>query len=154
MDIRVADQADVAHLARLLWSLAAPDERSEQTVESFAVDLTTWWTDHEHSHVAFVARTSDAEVIGMVWLAFVPRVPRPGAPTRLSADIQSVFVVPEHRGRHIGSALVRAATDHARRSGTVRVTVHSSHAALPVYERLGFASSRHLLLKESEQGRG
>jgi GNAT superfamily N-acetyltransferase len=81
----------------------------------------------------------------MAWLALVPRVPRPGVTTRLSADVQSVFVVPEHRGKGIGSALVQTASDHARRLGAGRVTVSSSRAAVPMYERLGFASSRQLL---------
>jgi GNAT superfamily N-acetyltransferase len=86
----------------------------------------------------------------MAWLALVPRVPRPGTTTRRSADIQSVFVVPEQRGKRIGSALVQAASEYALRLGVGRVTVHSGRKAVPVYERLGFASSRQLLQKEAE----
>jgi GNAT superfamily N-acetyltransferase len=156
MDIRIAGQEDLAHLARLLWLHAAPDEQAQQPVESFAVDLGAWWTDHEHSHHAFVARLaeneprSESQVVGMAWLALVPRVPRPGATTRRSADIQSVYVVPEQRGKRIGSALVEAASEHASRLGASRVTVHSGRRAVPVYERLGFASSRQLLQRPAE----
>ena len=152
MDICLAEQEDLAHLARLLWLHAAPDEQAEQSVESFAVDLEAWWTDHDDSHLAFVARLADSEfrVVGMAWLALVPRPPRPGASTRHSADIQSVFVVPEQRGERIGSALVQAATEHALRLGASRVTVHSSRKAVPVYERLGFASSRELLQRPAD----
>jgi len=81
----------------------------------------------------------------MAWTALVPRVPRPGALGRLSADIQSVFVLPQHRGEGIGSALVQAATQHAERLGSLHVTAHSGRRAVPVYERLGFAASRQLL---------
>ena len=144
MDIRIAGGADLAQLARLLWLNAAPEEQAKQSVESFAVDLASWWTDHD-THLAFVAGLGDAELVGMAWLALVPRVPRPGVISRRSADIQSVFVVPEHRGRRIGSALVQAASEHALRLGAGRVTVHSGRRAVPVYERLGFASSRQLL---------
>jgi GNAT superfamily N-acetyltransferase len=140
----------MAHLARLLWSHAAPDEQAKQSVESFAIDLAAWWTDHDDSHLAFIARLADSEVVGMAWLALVPRVPRPGATTRHSADIQSVFVVSEHRGNRIGSALIQAAAEHAVRLGAARVTVHSSRNAVPVYERLGFGSSRRLLQKKAE----
>jgi GNAT superfamily N-acetyltransferase len=149
MDICIAGQADLAHLARLLWLHAAPDEQAKQSVESFAVDLAAWWTDHDDSHLAFVARLAESEVVGMAWLALVPRVPRPGATTRRSADIQSVFVVSEQRGKRIGSALVQAASEHAFRLGAGRVTVHSGRKAVPVYERLGFASSRQLLQREA-----
>jgi GNAT superfamily N-acetyltransferase len=150
MDICIADQADLRHLARLLWLNAAPDQQAKQSVESFAVDLDAWWTDHDDSHLAFIARLAESEVVGMAWLALVPRVPRPGVTTRRSADIQSVFVVPEQRGKRIGSALVQAASDHAFRLGAGHVTVHSGRKAVPVYERLGFASSRQLLQKEAE----
>jgi GNAT superfamily N-acetyltransferase len=145
MDIRIAGHQDVAHLARLLWLHAAPDEQAKPAVESFAVDLAAWWTDHDDSHLAFVARLAESEVVGMAWLALVPRVPRPGATTRRSADIQSVFVVPEQRGKRVGSALIQAASEHALRVGAKRVTVNSGGQAVPVYERLGFASSRQLL---------
>jgi GNAT superfamily N-acetyltransferase len=150
MDVWVAGQEDLVDLARLLWLHAAPDEQAKQPVESFAVDLAAWWTDHEDSHLAFVARLAEAGVVGMAWLALVPRVPRPGATTRRSADIQSVFVVSEQRGKRIGSALVEAASEHALRLGAGRVTVHSGRKAVPVYERLGFASSRQLLQRPAE----
>jgi GNAT superfamily N-acetyltransferase len=150
MDICIADQADLGHLARLLWLNAAPDQQAKQSVESFAVDLDAWWNDHNDSHLAFIARLAESEVVGMAWLALVPRVPRPGVTSRRSADIQSVFVVPEQRGKRIGSALVQAASDHAFRLGASHVTVHSGRKAVPVYERLGFASSRQLLQKETE----
>jgi GNAT superfamily N-acetyltransferase len=147
MDVSIAGSQDLSHLARLLWLHAAPDEQATHPVESFAVDLATWWTDHDDSHLAFVARLAPTQVVGMAWLALVPRVPRPGDCTRRSADIQSLFVVPDERGRGIGSELVRAASEHALRLGAGRVTVHSGRRAVPVYERLGFASSAQLLQK-------
>ena len=156
MDIRLAVQEDLAQLARLLWLHAAPDEQAKQSVESFTVDLDAWWADHRNTHLAFVARLaeseseSDAPVVGMAWLALVPRVPRPGSATRRTADIQSVFVVSEQRGKGIGSSLVQAASEHALRIGASRVTVHSGRKAVPVYERLGFASSRQLLQTPAE----
>ena len=151
MDIWIAGQADLEHLARLLWLHAAPDEQAKQSVESFAGDLAAWWTEHDDSHVAFVARLAESEVVGMAWLALVPRAPRPGSISRVSADVQSVFVLSEQRGNGIGSALVQAAAEHAFRLGASRVTVHSGRKAVPVYERLGFASSRQLLQREPER---
>jgi len=148
VDIGLAGPEDLSHLAHLLWLHAAPEEQEQQSVQSFASDLDTWWADHYNSHLAFVARLAESEVVGMAWLALFSRVPRPGVTARRSADIQSVFVVPEHRGSRIGSALVQAATEHALRLGAGRVTVHSGRKALPVYERL--ASSRQLLQTPAE----
>lgn len=149
MEIRRADRSDVAGLARLVWLNAAPDERGEQTIESFGADLAAWWSAHKESHRAFIAVVGTAQPVGMAWVALVPRVPRPGVTDRRSGDIQSVFVLPEHRGQGIGSALIMAASEDALRNGARRVTVQSGRRAVPLYERLGFMSSTQLLMRES-----
>ncbi|MCC9311249.1 GNAT family N-acetyltransferase [Kitasatospora sp. RB6PN24] len=143
--ISQANAGDIAALARLLWLDTRHEEPTQQSVDAFAAELAQWWSTRQDSHLAFVARLLRPEIVGMAWVALVPRVPRPGAPSRLSADIQTVFVMPEHRGRGIGSALVQTASEHAARLGSLHVTVHSGRKAVPVYERLGFESSRQLL---------
>jgi GNAT superfamily N-acetyltransferase len=145
MRIDQATADDVAGLARLLHLTASDEERTRQPLDAFAADLTHWWASNQDSHFAFVARPDGPGIVGMAWVALVQRVPRPGAKRRLSADLQSVFVVPEQRGQGIGSALVQAASDYANHLGALRVTVHSGRMAVPVYERLGFESSRQLL---------
>jgi GNAT superfamily N-acetyltransferase len=129
----------------LLWLDTRNEEPAQRSVDAFAAELAQWWVAHQNSHLAFVARLLRPEIVGMAWVALVPRVPRPRATSRLSADIQSVFVMPEQRGQGIGSALVEAASGHATRLGSLRVTVRSGRKAVPVYERLGFESSRQLL---------
>ncbi|WP_196278915.1 GNAT family N-acetyltransferase [Catellatospora vulcania] len=145
MRIGQANADDVAGLARLLWLDTLQEEPAPRSADAFAAELAQWWATHRDSHLAFVARLPEPEIVGMAWVALLPRVPRPGAASRLSADIQSVFVMAEHRGQGIGSALVEAASTHATRLGAVRLTVHSGRRAVPVYERLGFASSPQLL---------
>ncbi|MEU7821572.1 GNAT family N-acetyltransferase [Catellatospora sp. NPDC049133] len=145
MKIEQADVRDVAGLARLLWLDTVKEEPGGRSVEAFAAELAHWWAARQDSHLAFVARLADAEIAGMAWVALLPRIPRPGATSRLSADIQTVFVVPEQRGQGIGSALVQAASEYAANVGAIRVTVHSGRRAVPMYERLGFESSRQLL---------
>ncbi|GAA3739582.1 GNAT family N-acetyltransferase [Micromonospora maritima] len=149
MKISQASADDVADLARLLWLDTLHEEPARLSVEAFTADLAQWWAAHQNSHLAFVARLHRPEIVGMAWLALVPRVPRPGATSRLSADIQSVFVMPDQRGQGIGSALVEAASGHAAHLGSLRVTVQSGHKAVPVYERLGFESSRQLLQRSA-----
>jgi GNAT superfamily N-acetyltransferase len=143
--ISQANADDVADLARLLWLDTLGEEPAQRSVDAFAAELAQWWGARQDSHLAFVARLLRPEIVGMAWVALVPRVPRPGATSRLSADIQSVFVMPTQRGQGIGSALVEAASERATHLGSLRVTVHSGRKAVPVYERLGFESSRQLL---------
>ena len=144
------DQAsadDVLGLAALLWFNHHGEAPVQRDAELFAGDLAGWWDARRESHVGFVARVGEGagELVGMAWLALVHRVPRPGTLDRLSADIQSVFVLPDHRGNGVGSALVEAAAARAVELGALNVTVHSGERAVPVYERLGFASSPELL---------
>jgi len=143
--ISQANAEDVAGLARLLWLDTHHEVPAQRSVDAFAAELAQWWAARQGSHLAFVARLTRPEIVGMAWVALVPRVPRPGATSRLSADIQSVFVVPDQRGQGIGTALVEAASAHATHLGSLHVTVHSGRKAVPVYERLGFESSRQLL---------
>ncbi|MFI7604343.1 GNAT family N-acetyltransferase [Micromonospora sp. NPDC049366] len=149
--ISQADEDDVTGLARLLWRDTLDEEPASTSADAFAVDVGQWWTAHRHTHVAYVARLRTPEIVGMAWVALLPRVPRPGATGRFSADLQSVFVLPEHRGQGIGSALVEAASEHATRLGAARVTVHSGRRAVPVYERLSFESSRQLLCRPARR---
>lgn len=143
--ISAAGNEDVAHLARLIWIDSRGEEPSRQDLGAFASEVESWWSTREDSHLAFVARLDELQPVGMAWVALLSRTPRPGATDRICADVQTVFVMPEHRGQGIASALVKAATDHALTSGCVRVTVHSGRRAVPMYERLGFVSSRQLL---------
>ncbi|WP_152363902.1 GNAT family N-acetyltransferase [Microlunatus speluncae] len=145
MRISQGNTDDITGLARLLCLNTRPEEPAPEAVDAFAAELTTWWSARQDSHLVFVARLARPEILGMAWVALIPRVPRPGATSRLSADIQSVFVLPTQRGHGIGSGLVEAATVRAIELGALHVTVHSGRQAVPVYERLGFASSRQLL---------
>ena len=149
MRIDQASRDDLGDLALLLWLDSHDAEPSPEALDLFAAELEEWWTAHEGTHLAFVARVP--EIVGMAWVALVPRVARPGQVRRMSADIQSVFVRPHHRGQGIGFALVDAAARHATQLGALRVTVHSGRKAVPLYERLGFASSRQLLQRPAPQ---
>lgn len=144
MHIERAGPDEVRGLARLKWMDRAADDADTAEFDSFVEALGSWWQSHQDTHSAFVAQIEGATV-GAAWVALLPRVPSPGASNRLSADIQSVFVVPEHRGGGVGTALVDAATAHAHSAGASRVTVHSSERAVAVYQRLGFAGSPKLL---------
>ncbi|HEY9293504.1 MAG TPA: GNAT family N-acetyltransferase [Microlunatus sp.] len=148
--ITPATMSDVGELARLQWLNTHEQEPPPRSAGEFSAELARWWAANQRTHQAFVARLDGPEIIGVAWVALVSRVPYPGSTNRLCADIQSVYVMAEVRGQGIGSALVQAAAQHATQLGALRVTVHSGRKAVPVYERLGFASSRQLLQREPD----
>ena len=146
METRLAGVEDAGHLAGLLRRFADHEEFAGEE-QTFAQDLLSWWEAHLDSHVPFLALLAPSRAVGMVWLALAARVPRPGRTSRLCGDVQSLYVVPEHRSAGIGTALVRAVLQHAEALGLEHVTVHSNERAVSLYERAGFTSTRELLMR-------
>lgn len=62
-------------------------------------------------------------------------------PAMAHGGVLGVGVLPEHRGKGIGSALIRATMDRARAAGMTRIELavreHNARA-IALYERLGF----------------
>ncbi|WP_050721044.1 GNAT family N-acetyltransferase [Microbacterium sp. GCS4] len=137
-------------LARLKWLDAEGREPTDPELRAFTQEMTSWWAENGANHSAYIARSPSGQAIGAAWLALVPRVPRPGNLRRLSADVQSVYVVPTSRGQGVGSMLVEAARAAAVDQGAPRIVVHSSERAVPLYRRLGFAISERLLQRHHD----
>lgn len=141
MSVRRAGPDDAPALARLRFAWRA-GERGESGIDEgrFHEDFSCWLVEHAASHRAFVAETG-GEAAGMAFLAVVHRIPGPGRWNRLSGNLQSLYVLPAHRGHGLGAALVDAVVAEARREGLDYVVVHPSEQAFPLYRRAGFAES-------------
>ena len=145
LEVRRAGAGDAAALARLRWIWRA-EERGETGMSwpQFRSAFGSWLRLRGDTHYAFLARRGDA-VIGMAWLAVVERVPGPGRWTRLGGQLQSVYVLPEHRRRGVGRALVAAARAEAEALGVDWVIVHPSDASASLYAGTGFLARDGLL---------
>ncbi|NMO57604.1 GNAT family N-acetyltransferase [Actinoplanes sp. TBRC 11911] len=138
MTVRRATASDAPALAELRWRQLI-DERGYGGTDGAAYGklLSTWLTDHQQTHLAFLAEL-DARVVGMAWLMIAERVPTPIARSRLFGDVQSVVVTPDLRNGSIGAALLNALPTEAHTLNLEHVTVHSSTQAIPFYQRAGF----------------
>ncbi|MDN5726992.1 MAG: GNAT family N-acetyltransferase [Propionibacteriales bacterium] len=114
------------------------------SLADFTVRAIAWAREHRDSHIPIVA-VAGRTVVGMAWLAITARVPAPFSEARLSGDLQSCFVLPNHRGQGIGRRLAETVLAETRRHGLEHVTVHASPQSVPVYERSGFSHQRELL---------
>lgn len=137
--LREARPQDAARLAELI-SLGAVDgttrpvgdtAATRAAIEEIAAD----------PHAAVLVAEIDGSVIGMAQLIVFRHVQRDGG---LCAEIESVHVHPDARGRGIGGLLLDAAVERAADAGCYRVQL-TSDAARPdahrFYERHGFAPS-------------
>lgn len=60
-------------------------------------------------------------------------------------NIHDIVVLPEHRGKNIGAALIETVVGHARQEGYCKITleVRSDNPAERLYRRLGFTDGNH-----------
>lgn len=145
VDVRAARSDELAAVGGLRWdSLLENGGEPDATRDHFATAFAEWAVAHGESHECIVA-VAEGRVMGMMWLAIVPRVPSARSFDRASGDLQCAYVVPELRNAGIGGRLIDRILDRARERRLERVTVHSSPRAVPVYERQGFAVEDRLL---------
>jgi len=143
--VRDAEASETEEIAKLRWRWIT--ERGgipSRSRDDFVASMLAFVAAHDDSHHRVVA-VRDGVVVGMAWLAVLPRVPSPRAPDRASGDVQCVYVVPEERNSEIGTTIVDAILRKARDLGLEHLTVHSSPQAIPLYERIRFEASPQAL---------
>lgn len=145
LEIRPVRDEELTDVATLRWQWVLDNgSRPDTTRAAFVGDFARWAGENGGTHQCLVAVRAGT-VVGMAWLAALPRVPTPMAVHRRSGDVQCVYVVPAERNSGVGSRLIDALLARARELGFERVTVHSSVRATKAYRRRGFTGSERLL---------
>ena len=88
--------------------------------------------------------------VGMVNLAFFERMPRPDQAGSRWCYLGNAYVLPKHRDRGVGAALLAAAVDHARACDAMRLVLSPSERSAPFYRRAGFGPATMLMAKSLE----
>lgn len=133
--VRLARPDDVAALLVLKWQMAL-EEGAADTVRAREDD---WQRDMFGPRPRFVALLAEANGVPIGMATLVERY-YPGWVGPLRA-IDDLFVLPEHRRRGVGKALLAAAAAETIAGGApfVELTVHENNArALRLYEQVGF----------------
>jgi GNAT superfamily N-acetyltransferase len=145
ISIGSAEPGDFSAVAELRWQWVLENEGTPVVShEEFLSMFVEWARTNRGTHSCIVASRGET-VIGMAWLAVVPRVPSSRAPVRASGDVQCVYVMPAERDAGVGGRMLAAVLARASEAGLERVTVHSTPGAVTAYERAGFAASARLL---------
>jgi GNAT superfamily N-acetyltransferase len=90
---------------------------------------------------AFLIARDGAEVLGFAYVAYTWTLEHGGK----SAWLEELYVVPDRRGRGIGTHILRTALDLARGAGCAAVDLEVDHEharAARLYEREGFRAHR------------
>lgn len=148
VSVRLATDSDLTSCAELRWQWHAANEFNKSSLavgaDEFKRSFLTWARANTDTFRCVVAARGGA-ILGMAWLAVVPRVPGPASPSRVCGDIQSVYVVPEERDTGVGGRLLDALLGLSRELRLEHVTVHANERSRALYERRGFECSRLLL---------
>jgi ribosomal protein S18 acetylase RimI-like enzyme len=140
--IRRAEERDVPAIVDLLAAdqLGATRDGVRTAEDLAAYQQAFHAIDSDSAHLLVVTE-ADAEIIATFQLSFLPGLARRGA---LRAQIESVRVREDYRGRGLGEAMMAWAIGEARQRGcaTVQLTSDKSRqAAHRFYQRLGFVAS-------------
>lgn len=143
--MRTGDASDYVDAGALRWTWIVEENGGSSALSrtEFIEQFAEWATAHSSTHQCFLAEV-DGSLVGMAWLAVSDRVPSPRAMNRESADLQSVYVLPAFRGRHIGARLIDEVVNAASVRGAERLTVHSSPDAVTAYARAGLEATELL----------
>lgn len=148
VEFRKAERKDLPSIVRLLAEdeLGSRRERYEDPLPESYFNAFEW-IENDPNHELIVAELN-GEVIGTLHLMFLPSISYRGG---LRAQVESVRVDGRHRGRRIGSEMMRWVVERAKGRGAhlVQLTSHKSREdAHRFYERLGFTKS-HVGMKLS-----
>ena len=117
-------------------------EVGDHSDESMAAQVpiwTAWFHDAlaDGVYVSFIAEENGEPIASGSLLVHVA-IPRPGWPSDREGRVQSVYVVPHARRRGIARALMAEIMDYARAAALIRLTLHPSDDARPLYAALAF----------------
>jgi ribosomal protein S18 acetylase RimI-like enzyme len=132
--IRQAEVEDAPGIARLLHDFNSEYEEPTPGVEELTRLLLPLLAEEEISVLL-----AGEEPEGLALLRFRPAIWSSG----LEAHLQELYVVPAHRGRGIGRALLEAAIEFARAHGAVGIDLNTGEtdtAARSLYESMGFSN--------------
>ncbi|MCY2960066.1 MAG: GNAT family N-acetyltransferase [Planctomycetota bacterium] len=139
--IRPARPADAVALAELRALLFC--ESGQAHVESeadFRVRCRAAYVESFTSGAAFawVAQDEAGDIVSAITVLLHPRLPTPALPGTIEGYVAGVYTTPACRRRGLATALLRAATEDARRRGFARLRLHTTVAGRRVYVAHGF----------------
>jgi GNAT superfamily N-acetyltransferase len=145
--VRQASAADAAELARLRWAFKEEDPPADPSAPVRSVAHAEQWIRERLDGGRWLAWVVDGggEICGHVFLHLVERVPAPYEDNTPVGYVTNFYVVPAHRNRGFGAALLAALQRHARSRGVDDLIVWPSERSVSLYRRAGFAPPAELL---------
>ena len=88
--------------------------------------------------LVWIARARSGEALGALAMHLFSRLPSPASPTGEEGYVVNVYTAPDWRRRGVGSALMAAMLEEARRRKLGRLRLHTTAEGRALYSRFGF----------------
>jgi ribosomal protein S18 acetylase RimI-like enzyme len=151
MEIRAADTADATLISAHRRAMFAEIDKLDESLLSALERRSVSWTERmirEGKYYGWIA-TDAGRSLASAGLLILDWPPHPFDPEgELRGYLLNVYVEPEYRKRGLAHELVERCMAEARRRGIRVVTLHSSQAGRPIYERLGFHATNEMMYTE------
>jgi GNAT superfamily N-acetyltransferase len=148
---RAATTADAALISAHRRAMFAEIQTLDESLMTTLERRSASWTERmirEGKYYGWVATDGDRPVAS-AGLLILDWPPHPFDPEgELRGYLLNVYVEPEYRKRGLAHELVERCMAEARRHGIRVVTLHSSQAGRPIYERFGFHATNEMMHTE------
>ena len=143
--IRAGSVDDRLAVAHLRYRMDAADTGPSGSPADFAAAFERWLDRQGDAWHCFVAEDG-GHLIGMLWLAKVPRMPRPSDPSPAPIGYVTAFFVEErYRNAGVGRALLAAMNAAADQLPCDTLVVWPGERSASIYQRAGFHLPEELL---------
>ncbi|OBR68941.1 acetyltransferase [Paenibacillus oryzae] len=142
MIIRLANNNDFDQLIRMRWDFT--NEYNEHKIEEnqyndFYLECMSFLTEAINNNKWFIwVADLDGQIISHIYIELIFKVPRPGRKTNPFTYMTNVYTLPEHRGKGIGSQLLKEIEVWAKINKYEFIIVWPSERSIEFYERNGY----------------
>lgn len=144
--IRVAKPDDFKLLAQQRYAFRSEIGRNQETESAFLKRCGTWMKKAvatRNTWRCWIAE-SRGRFFGNVCVQLIEKIPNPVSERERHAYITNLYVVPDARGKRIGTRLLRTALTWCRRNEVDAVLLWPSRRSRALYQRHSFAVSDDL----------
>jgi ribosomal protein S18 acetylase RimI-like enzyme len=145
--IRLATPADAGTLALLRYEFRVALDPADEVPEAFVARCASWMRARLIAPApwsCWIAESS-GQLAGMAWLMILEKLPNPAAEPEQHGYVSSLYVKPEHRGRGLGSDLLRTCLRAGEAQRCDAIFLWPTARSRSLYLRHGFAVRQDLL---------
>jgi GNAT superfamily N-acetyltransferase len=154
MEIRAANSNDATLISAHRRAMFAEIDGLDEALLSALERRSVIWTERmirEGKYYGWLATDVDRPMrpVASAGLLILDWPPHPFDPEgEQRGYLLNVYVEPEYRKRGLAHELIERCMSEAHRRGIRVVTLHSSPAGRPIYERLGFHATNEMMYTE------